>query len=105
MPIYNTGGVDVRRDRATHRAGEANCKRPSEGGGPQKQPTLAPSPTPRDQEVGYRNLMMLHVTSCQLRANNKDWGAQGRRRWNLGERMDEGSKPCAGGLRERCLVA
>jgi len=25
MPIYNTGGVDVRRDRATHRAGEVQA--------------------------------------------------------------------------------
>src|SRR6202030_909724 len=67
--------------------------------------TLAPPPTLRDREAGHRNLMCYIVTSCQLRANNQDWDAQGRRRWHLGERMDDGSTPCAGGLRERCLVA
>jgi hypothetical protein len=61
------GGVDVRRDRATHRAGEANCKRPSEGGAPQNNHSGAIA-NPRDREVGHRNLMMLHCnivpTAC-----------------------------------------
>jgi hypothetical protein len=67
MPTYNTGGVDVRRDGATHRAGEANFKRTSEGGAPQNDHSRAIANS-RDWEVGHRNLMMLHCnimpTAC-----------------------------------------
>src|SRR6516162_10694735 len=111
MPIYNTGGVDVRRDGETHRASArtASGRAQAVRSGTNHSRAIA---NRRDRQVGHRNLMMLRcntmptcVLITRIGAHNGDGDGTLANAWTTGANPAPGGCVSAASLRAAAMLA